>query len=83
MKCHYCNKTSDLRPYGPRGSMVCFECAMSTPERKAETEKNFGAQLDACGQAAVIDGSEAGPYPAQHKPGAYEMLRRFRVPRAH
>ena len=59
MKCHYCTKTDDLRPYGPRGSMVCFPCAMSTPERKAETEGNFRLQLDACGQDAVLDGSNA------------------------
>ena len=63
MKCHYCGKTDDLRPYGPRGAMVCFCCAMSTPERKGETERNFGAQLDACGVVAVIDGTEIGPYP--------------------
>ena len=78
MKCHYCGKSCDLRPYGPRGAMVCFVCAMSTPERKAETERNFGAQLDACGPDAVIDGSGVGPYPAQHKPGAVALLRRLR-----
>lgn len=66
MKCHYCDKTSDLRPYGPRGSMVCFKCAMSTPEREAETGKNFSIQLAASGQVAVIDGTEKGPYPAKH-----------------
>ena len=65
MKCHYCEKTGDLRPYGPRGSMVCFACAMSTPARKAETSRNFGAQLQACGPAAVIDGTHVGPYPAK------------------
>ena len=79
MKCHYCDKTRDLRPYGPRGSMVCFGCAMSTPERKAEPERNFGAQLEACGPDAVIDGSEAGPYPAEHHPQAAETLRRLRL----
>ena len=75
--CHYCPKATDLRPYGPRGSLVCFRCAMSTPERKAETERNFGSQLDACGPDAVIDDTGAGPYPAQHKPGAVEILRRL------
>lgn len=76
--CHYCQKTGDLRPYGPRGAFVCFQCAMSTPERKAETGRNFGAQLEACGPNAVIDGTGVGPYPADHKPGAAEILRRFR-----
>lgn len=78
MHCHYCQKTTDLKPYGPRGSMVCFSCAMSTPERKAETERNFGAQLDACGPDAVIDGTGVGPYPAKHKPGALDLLKRLR-----
>ena len=66
MKCHYCEKTYDLRPYGPKGAMVCFSCAMGTPERKAETERNFAVQLDAAGPVAMIDGTEAGPYPAKH-----------------
>ncbi len=65
MKCHYCDKVHepyDLRPYGPRGAMVCFPCAMSTPEREAETARNFASQLNACGPVAII-GSEVGPYP--------------------
>lgn len=66
MKCHYCPQTNDLRPYGPKGAMVCFYCAMSTPERKAETEQNFSMQLDAAGPVAMIDGTSAGPYPAKH-----------------
>lgn len=74
MKCHYCNKTEDLRPYGPRGAMVCFACAMSTPERKAEAERNFQAQLDASGSVAVVDGSSAGPYPAKHHPRVAPLL---------
>lgn len=66
MKCYYCDKAHDLRPYGPRGAMVCFKCAMSTPERKAETERNFSLQLSGSGTVAVIDGTETGPYPAKH-----------------
>lgn len=59
-----CGATEDLRPYGPRGSMICFDCAMSTPERRAETERNFALQLKACGPVAVIDtSSNAGPFP--------------------
>lgn len=71
MKCFYCPKDNDLRPYGPKGSMVCFSCAMSTPERKTETERNFSAQLDAAGPIAVCDGTDVGPYPlniAAHRP---------------
>ena len=64
--CHYCGTTNDLRPYGPKGAAVCFDCAMSTPERKAEAEYNFAVQLDAAGPVAMIDGTEVGPYPAKH-----------------
>lgn len=74
MKCHYCDKTNDLRPYGPKGAMVCFSCAMGTPERKAETGRNFAAQLDAAGPMALIDGTEVGPYPAEHNPDAIRLM---------
>ena len=70
MRCNYCTTTSDLRPYGPKGAMVCFDCAMSTPERKAETERAFVSQLDAAGPVSVIDGTEVGPYPIEHNPEA-------------
>jgi hypothetical protein len=79
VKCHYCDKATDLRPYGPRGAMVCFGCAMSTPERKLEAELNFRSQLEACGPDAVIDGSGVGPYPAEHHPRAAEALRQLRT----
>lgn len=65
-QCIYCASSSkELRPYGPKGAWVCFKCAMETPERKAETGRQYGAQLDAAGQVAVI-GEEVGPYPIQH-----------------
>lgn len=66
MKCYYCETPDDLRPYGPNHSMVCFKCAISTPEREATTSANFGLQLSACGAEAMIDGSSLGPYPAVH-----------------
>lgn len=66
MKCYYCDKTSDLRPYGPGGSMLCFQCMKSSPDREAEASRNFGMQLEAAGPVACIDGTEAGPYPAKH-----------------
>jgi len=62
--CHYClqmKESWDLRPYGPRGALVCFYCAM-LPQHKAETERNLVAQLDACGPVVVI-GGDAGPVP--------------------
>lgn len=67
MVCCYCGCAGDLRPYGPKGAMVCFPCATSSPEREAEAKQNFGAQLAACGDAAAIDGSHVGPYPAERR----------------
>lgn len=61
-QCHLCKTAAELRPYGPRGAMICFQCAMA-PAQKAETERAFQSQLDACGPVAVIDGTEVGPYP--------------------
>jgi len=39
---------------------------MATPERRAEAERNFVQQLDACGASAVVDGTVTGPYPLEH-----------------
>lgn len=68
-KCYVCgapdgNGGSELRPYGPRGAWVCFNCATS-PEREAETRRNFLAQLEACGSVVVIDGDIAGVRPME------------------
>ena len=73
-KCYYCDTTNDLRPYGPHGSMVCFPCATSTPERDAETGNNMAMQMNASGPIALIDGTEAGPYPAHHHPIVKRLL---------
>lgn len=63
-KCYYCPETIavKLRPYGPQGAMVCFNCAMSTTERKQQTETMFSLQLEAS-DIMTIDGSEVGPVP--------------------
>lgn len=63
--CTYCGESKECRPYGPRGEMICFHCAFSTPEREAQTKAAFTAQLDAAGPHAVI-GDEVGPYPLEH-----------------
>lgn len=47
-------------------------------ESQAETERNFSAQLQACGLDAVVDGSSVGPYPVKHHPTADKALRRLR-----
>ncbi len=69
--CYYCSKTSEqveLRPYGPNSSLVCFKCAMSTPEKEAETERNYALQLEAAlAKSNIIMLSEAGPVPVINK----------------
>lgn len=71
MPCYTCDATFDLRPYGPRGEMVCFKCAFSTPERTKETEQMFAVQLGAC-TVMSIDGSEAGPVPFKKSKDEYQ-----------
>ncbi len=63
MKCASCGKVAEVRPYGPGGSLICFDCAFGTPESKKATEKAFAAQLNAAGPVVVI-GGECGPVPA-------------------
>lgn len=66
--CYYCKEefdAEDLRPYGPKCALVCFACAMATPEREKETEKNLEAQFEAAGELRVI-GSGAGPFPLKN-----------------
>ena len=67
MRCSVCRKESDCRPYGAKGAMICFPCAME-PGRKAETERQFASQLEAAEKAgggfSAIDGEEYGVRPA-------------------
>jgi hypothetical protein len=30
-KCELCGKTAELRPYGPKGERICFECGEKNP----------------------------------------------------
>ena len=32
MKCELCGKIEELRPYGPNGECVCFDCGMKNEE---------------------------------------------------
>lgn len=65
MNCYYCKTTKDLRPYGPAGAPVCFDCAMGDPDREAEAKRQFGAQLDAAEREGgpVAIGTDVGPAP--------------------
>jgi len=67
MNCYLCESTEELRPYGPQGEMVCFECAMK-PENYDTTCAMFDKQLSASGPIVII-GEECGPRP--YKPGNY------------
>ena len=31
-QCDYCGKIRELRPYGPNGECICFECGMKDKE---------------------------------------------------
>lgn len=70
--CHYCNANADCRPYGPRGEMVCFQCAFASPDREADTRRAFHAQIVAAtgsGNVVVI-GEETGPRPVSGRKSA-------------
>lgn len=43
--CFYCHKVAELRPYGPQGQSICFDCGMHNPE---ETERQFLKLLEGC-----------------------------------
>lgn len=61
MKCCHCGSSeSELRPYGPNGAPVCFDCAMK-PENKRNTEVQFAGRLALAGDVAML--TEAGPAP--------------------
>ena len=41
-QCDDCGRIAELRPYGPGGSVVCFDCAMKDPKG---TEARFAQFL--------------------------------------
>ena len=41
--CEFCGKYLEVRPYGPKGEVICFKCAMK--DEKA-AGKQFEKQLD-------------------------------------
>lgn len=38
-QCDFCGKIAELRPYGPNGEIVCFQCAMK--DEKAATQQFY------------------------------------------
>ncbi|MCP4958276.1 MAG: hypothetical protein GY925_03295 [Actinomycetia bacterium] len=46
--CHYCGTTTgELRPYGPGGSSLCFDCLTSDPEIEAAAGRAMMSQIEA------------------------------------
>ena len=41
--CELCGKVAELRPYGPNGERICFDCGMKD---EATTKRKFGELLD-------------------------------------
>jgi hypothetical protein len=41
-QCDLCGKIDELRPYGPKGEMICFDCGMKD---EATTKKMMGIKL--------------------------------------
>ena len=44
--CHCSTAAGELRPYGPKGAWICFDCAMQ-PTHLEETRRQFAQQIDA------------------------------------
>ncbi len=66
--CCYCGSTKrEMRPYGPGGSMTCFPCMKSSPDRERAAEQAYHALLDGATvispSGAVAIGTEDGPVP--------------------
>lgn len=52
--CSVCSNEDELRPYGKEGSLICFDCMTSCPEKEAEAKRQF-ASLFKGGKSVVID----------------------------
>ena len=60
--CFYCGKEfniEELRPYGPKYQLVCFECG-TLPENEAISIRSIKLQIDACGDVCLV-GLPQGP----------------------
>ena len=52
-QCDLCGKIRELRPYGPNGECVCFECGMKdepAAERRFCEEQGWEPQVDRVGR---------------------------------
>ena len=49
--CEMCGKIAELRPYGPMGERICFECAMKD---MATTCRRFDEMIDGVEVAMIV-----------------------------
>ena len=54
--CELCGVVAELRPYGPHGEAICFDCGMK--DRKT-TDRMFRAATDGVDTVIVIPGAES------------------------
>jgi len=40
--CKECGKVANTRPYGPKGTDICYPCAKATPAMRELVEHNMG-----------------------------------------
>ena len=70
-KCYVCNLQEgekdpigdiiELRPYGPNGEWICFNCMITSPEREVDADKHMRAVLD--NHKHVVIGEKTGIRP--------------------
>ena len=65
MKCDVCGECLELRPYGHKGALICFDCMMASQESRAEGERQFAAHLDAIDETDIVL-TPNGPVGASH-----------------
>lgn len=39
--CELCDQVAELRPYGPNGESICFDCGMKNPRATAQRFAQF------------------------------------------
>lgn len=67
--------TVELRPYGPGGADICFECANASPERAAQSRQAFVALLgahDALPGVTTLSADGLGKFDPVAAPDAHE-----------
>ena len=51
-QCDLCGEIDELRPYGPKGEKICFDCGMKNPKATAKAfAELLGLEPDSAAQA--------------------------------